>query len=219
MDQSIYNAARKIKSLTDEISGLINNAGIMAPAKYNTSKDGIEMQFASNYIGHFLLTNLLMPEIKNARGVVTNVISGGYQVADPDFRDVNFDDGKAYDPWVAYGRSKGANILFSVALAKHLKASGCAAFSVNPGYVEATPLQKNAGITSDDMLAGFKLAAERGVVSKEIDPRTVEQGAVTIVLSVLDAKLRGECVFCYYCFIMVVLKLIRIGNRVLGGIS
>ncbi|KAL7941905.1 putative short-chain dehydrogenase [Trichoderma barbatum] len=191
-NRSVYNAAQEIKLITDEVHGLINNAGIMAPAKYRASKDGIEMQFASNHVGHFLLTNLLIPEIKKGKGVVANVTSGGYQLADPDFKDVNFDDGKLYNRWVAYGRSKGANILFSVALAKRLKASGCAAFSVNPGYVEATPLQKNSGITSDDMLAGFQVAAERGVVAKEISPRTVEQGAATMVLAVLDAKLH-EC--------------------------
>lgn len=62
----------------------------MAPANYQMSKDGIEMQFASNHIGHFLLTNLLVPEIKKGNGVVANVASGGYQIADPDFEDVNF---------------------------------------------------------------------------------------------------------------------------------
>lgn len=164
-NQSVYKAVQVIKSLTDEVHGLINCAGIMAPAIYHTSKDGIEIQFASNHIGHFLLTNLLIPEIKKGNGVVTNVSSGGYQVADPDFEDVNFNvrtplnrchetfsgspkhlekalkklntytlqDGKAYNPWVAYGRSKGANILFSVALAKRFLHSDCAAFSVNPG--------------------------------------------------------------------------------------
>lgn len=89
-NQSVYKGAQEIKSLTDEIHGLINSAGIMAPAKYHTSKDGIEMQFTSNHVEHFLLTNLLMPDIKKAQGVVTNVSSGAYQVADPDFEDNNF---------------------------------------------------------------------------------------------------------------------------------
>ncbi|KAL7969045.1 putative short-chain dehydrogenase [Trichoderma sp. SZMC 28014] len=189
-NQSVYKAVQVIKSLTDEVHGLINCAGIMAPAIYHTSKDGIEIQFASNHIGHFLLTNLLIPEIKKGNGVVTNVSSGGYQVADPDFEDVNFNDGKAYNPWVAYGRSKGANILFSVALAKRFLHSDCAAFSVNPGYVEGTPLQKNSSLTPEDMVAGFNIAIGRGVAAKEISPRTVEQGAATIVLSVLDENLR-----------------------------
>ncbi|PNP37332.1 hypothetical protein TGAMA5MH_10773 [Trichoderma gamsii] len=164
----------------------------MAPANYQMSKDGIEMQFASNHIGHFLLTNLLVPEIKKGNGVVANVASGGYQIADPDFEDVNFNDGKAYSPWVAYGRSKGANILFTVALAKSFIGFGCAAFSVNPGYVEGTPLQKNSSITPDDMLVGFKIATERGVAANEISPRSVEQGAATLILSVLDENLRGK---------------------------
>ncbi|PTB35126.1 hypothetical protein M441DRAFT_32209 [Trichoderma asperellum CBS 433.97] len=189
-NQAVYKGAQEIKSLTDEIHGLINSAGIMAPAKYHTSKDGIEMQFASNHVEHFLLTNLLMPDIKKAQGVVTNVASGAYQVADPDFEDNNFNDGKTYNPWVAYGRSKCANIAFTVALAKRLIGSGCAAFSVNPGYVEDTPLQKNSGITSTDMAAGFNLAAQRGVVATEISPRTIEQSAATMILSVLDTKLR-----------------------------
>ena len=89
-NQSVRSAAQEIKSITGQIHGLINSAGIMAPATFSTSKDGLEMQFASNHLGHFLLTNLVISEIKKAKGVVVNVSSAGYQVADPEFDDVNF---------------------------------------------------------------------------------------------------------------------------------
>lgn len=87
---SVREGAVKIQKLTSEIHGLINSAGIMGTKQYLRSKDGIELQFASNHIGHFLLTNLLIPEIKKARGVVSNVASGGYQLADLELDDPNF---------------------------------------------------------------------------------------------------------------------------------
>ncbi len=70
---SVRDAALEIQSRTREVHALINVAGIMGLRSYTTSKDGIEIQFASNCVGHFLLTNLLVPEIKKAKGIVTNV--------------------------------------------------------------------------------------------------------------------------------------------------
>lgn len=87
---SVKSGATKIQALTSEIHGLVNCAGIMAPQDYRTSADGIESQFATNHIAHFYLTNLLMAELKKGCGVVVNVSSGAYELAEVDFEYPNF---------------------------------------------------------------------------------------------------------------------------------
>lgn len=90
---SVRKAAEHIKSLTKKIDVLINNAGIMAPKEYATSKDGIESQFAANHVGHFLLTGLLIEEVLAAGegAAIINVASLGYQLAEPNLDDPNFE--------------------------------------------------------------------------------------------------------------------------------
>jgi NAD(P)-dependent dehydrogenase (short-subunit alcohol dehydrogenase family) len=133
---SVRKAAQQI--LNDQgisqIDVLINNAGIMA-APYASTEDGIERQFATNHIGHFLLTNLIMPKLleasPNAR--VVNVSSYGNVLSDV-LEDPNFSgDGKDYSPFVSYGQSKTANVLFSVGLNERLKGKGLKAFAMDPG--------------------------------------------------------------------------------------
>ncbi|KAF7950790.1 uncharacterized protein EAE97_002342 [Botrytis byssoidea] len=89
-NKSVRQAAEKIKSLTDKIDVLINNAGVMAVKHYATSVDGVESQFATNYLGHFLLTNLLVKEIVAAanmgRGArIVQVGSLGYQLGERNY--------------------------------------------------------------------------------------------------------------------------------------
>lgn len=134
---SVRKAANEVKTLTKKLDVLINNAGIMGVAQYQTSKDGIEMQFAANHVGHFLLTNLLMPEILAAApdARIINVSSLGYMTAGVRFDDYNFKDGAEYNPWVAYAQGKTANILFAQALARKLKSKGVYAFALNPGLI------------------------------------------------------------------------------------
>ena len=90
-NSTVRKAAEEIKTLTKVIHGVMNTAGTMAPKSFNLSKDGIESQFAANYVGHFLLTNLLMPEIEEGHGVVSNLTSTGYETSDVHYEDVNFD--------------------------------------------------------------------------------------------------------------------------------
>ncbi len=75
---------------------LINNAGIMGIAEYTLTADGVESQFGVNHIGHFLLTNLLLPKIV---GRVVNVSSSGHMLGEVRFEDWNFDGGKTYNRW------------------------------------------------------------------------------------------------------------------------
>ena len=81
----------QIKEITSIVDILINNAGVMATREFVLSKDGVESQFAANYLGHFLLTNLLLKEgLVKPGGVVLNVGSLGYQMANISFDDLNF---------------------------------------------------------------------------------------------------------------------------------
>ncbi|MFL5860085.1 MAG: oxidoreductase [Solirubrobacteraceae bacterium] len=116
---------------------LINNAGIMIPPLSRTA-DGFEMQFGTNHLGHFALTNLLLPHIT---GRVVTVSSTGHRVGAIDFDDLNWER-KPYKAWRAYGQSKLANLLFTAELHRRLTAAGSPvmANAAHPGYA-STNLQ------------------------------------------------------------------------------
>ncbi|KAM0153672.1 hypothetical protein ACHAPG_006936 [Botrytis cinerea] len=138
--KSVRQAAEKIKTLTDKINILINNAGVMAVKHYATSVEGVESQFAANYLGHFLLTNLLAKEIVAAASEGARIVqvgSLGYQLGETHIEDINFKDGETYNPWIAYGQTKTAMLLFNLALDKRLNQKGITALICHPG--EAAP--------------------------------------------------------------------------------
>lgn len=92
-NKSVRLAAENIKTLTDKIHILINDAGIMAVKHYATSVDGVKSQFAANYLGHFLLTNLLAKEIFAAASEGARIVqvgSLGYQLGETNIEDINF---------------------------------------------------------------------------------------------------------------------------------
>lgn len=143
------------------IDCLINNAGIMAPPFALTS-EGIESQFGSNHVGHFLLTNLLMPKILAARGGarIVNVTSSGYALGEVRFDDWNFDEGRKYEKWSGYGQSKTANILFTTELVRRLGKKGIESYAPHPGRVGDTNLADH--ITPDDVSYLEQLFTTRG---------------------------------------------------------
>jgi len=124
-----------------EIHLLINNAGIMIPPLSRT-EDGFELQFGTNHLGHFALTNLLLPRIT---GRVVTVSSSAHRLGRIDFDDLNWER-RRYRRWAAYGQSKLANLLFSSELQRRLDAAGSDVLSVaaHPGYA-ATNLQSHSG--------------------------------------------------------------------------
>lgn len=92
---SVHNTAENLKALLaksseGEIHGLVNSAGIMATKEYRVSKDGVEGQFATNHLGHFLLTNLLKEELLKGKAVVLQVSSGGFFMTDSNFEDATY---------------------------------------------------------------------------------------------------------------------------------
>jgi NAD(P)-dependent dehydrogenase (short-subunit alcohol dehydrogenase family) len=118
---------------------LINNAGVMIPPQGRT-KDGFESQFGTNHLGHFALTNLLLPSIT---GRVVTVSSNAHRAGSIDFDDLNWERRK-YRAWRAYGQSKLANLLFTAELQRRLTDAGSKVLSMaaHPGYA-ATNLQSH----------------------------------------------------------------------------
>lgn len=128
---------------------LINNAGIMVPPLGRTA-DGFESQFGTNHLGHFALTNLLLPQI---RGRIVTVSSLGHRSGSIDFEDLSWER-RPYRPMAAYGQSKLANLLFTAELQRRL--TGCSssviATAAHPGLA-ATNLFKPSGHRVRDALS------------------------------------------------------------------
>jgi NAD(P)-dependent dehydrogenase (short-subunit alcohol dehydrogenase family) len=137
---------------------LINNAGVMVPPLSHT-QDGFELQFGTNHLGHFALTNLLLDRIT---GRIVTVSSTGHRMGQIDFDDLNWER-KPYNAWRAYGQSKLANLLFTAELQRRLTAAGSSvlATAAHPGYA-ATNLQFHSGNRFMDLLGavGNRLLAQ-----------------------------------------------------------
>jgi NAD(P)-dependent dehydrogenase (short-subunit alcohol dehydrogenase family) len=132
-----------------EIDLLINNAGVMVPPLTRTG-DGFELQFGTNHLGHFALTNLLLEHVS---GRVVTVSSTGHRFGGIDFEDLNWER-KPYKAWRAYGQSKLANLLFTAELQRRLTAAGSEvlATAAHPGYA-ATNLQFHSQRRSLDLIS------------------------------------------------------------------
>lgn len=124
-----------------QIDILINNAGIMIPP-YTRTADGFELQFGTNHLGHFALTNLLLPHITDR---VVTLSSLMHRIGAIDFDDLNWER-RRYRRWRAYGQSKLANLLFTAELQRRLAEAGSPirALAAHPGYA-ATNLQFHSG--------------------------------------------------------------------------
>ena len=134
-----------------DVSLLINNAGVMVPPLSRTA-DGFELQFGTNHLGHFALTNLLLPDIT---GRVVTVSSTGHRIGTIDFDDLNWER-RRYQAWRAYGQSKLANLLFTAELQRRLEDAGSPvlATAAHPGYA-ATNLQFRSGRRSLDIMSSI----------------------------------------------------------------
>ncbi|KAH6652525.1 short-chain dehydrogenase [Truncatella angustata] len=191
---SVRQAAEKIRAVAPKIDVLINNAGIMAIQEYKTDKHGVEIQLSANYLGHFLLTNLLLPNILAAghNSRITNVTSVGYRSSEFRFDDWNFSDGKTYDPWTAYGQAKTAEILFAWALAKRLKDRGVTATALHPGMIAGTGLGDHLDASTAFNDIGTIVKRNTGRDWDWADPealrRTLTQGSATTLVAVLDPE-------------------------------
>ena len=193
---SVCAAAAAVREIAPTIDVLINNAGVMAQPLARNSR-GIELQFASNYLGHFLLTNLLLPQLLAAQAPrVICLSSGGHKYAPAPVSDVAWKN-RPYDKWQAYGEAKSACSLLAVALQQRL-AGRLDAFAVHPGAI-ATDLGRH--LTAEDIQALMAQAAvvqsssadTGGLKSRgQLQFKTVEAGAATTLWAALAPELTGR---------------------------
>src|SRR4051812_138865 len=141
LDLQDLSSVRSFAESIDAVDVLINNAGIMAVPLARTI-DGFESQIGTNHLGHFALTNLLLPRITKR---VVSVSSGAHRMGKVDLDDLNWER-RGYDRWRAYGQSKLANLLFTLELQRRLDEAGSdvRAMAAHPGYA-ATNLQSHTG--------------------------------------------------------------------------
>ncbi len=179
----------------DRINLLINNAGVMACPKAETA-DGLEMQFGTNHIGHFLMTNLMMPAVLKGKGRIVNLSSRGHHRDEVHFDDLNFEN-REYEKWASYGQAKTANVLFTVGLEKRLADKGVHSYAVHPGGI-VTNLGRHLNEQDvTDLMARMKESSGDAPVLK-----SVEAGAATTCFAATAPELEGKGgVYCEDCHV------------------
>jgi NAD(P)-dependent dehydrogenase (short-subunit alcohol dehydrogenase family) len=169
----LESVAQFVASWSGPLHILVNNAGIMATPEERTPA-GTELQFATNFLGHFALTVGLHDALAETDGArVVALSSSGHLISPVVFDDIDFRF-RPYDPLLAYGQSKTASALFAVGAAKRWADDGITVNAVMPGAI-ATGLQKHTG--------GLKTPPER--------QKTVQQGAATSIFAATSPLLEG----------------------------
>ncbi|MEB2848042.1 SDR family NAD(P)-dependent oxidoreductase [Endobacterium cereale] len=186
---SVERFAAEFLRRSTPIDTLILNAGVMATPLFRDSA-GNEGQFATNHLGHFVLTTALWPALlstKNGARVIA-LSSRGHHICGVDVEDTSFSN-RPYDKWQAYGQSKTANSLFAVAVDARGGESGIRAYSVHPGSIVG-PLARHL---SADEVNSFGALDERGspIIDPEADKKNFSQGAATTVWCATSPLLDG----------------------------
>jgi len=156
---------------------VIANAGVMA-TPFGKTADGFETQFGTNHLGHFVFVNRIASLIKPG-GRLVNLSSSGHRFSDVDLDDPNFDR-TPYAEFVAYGRSKTANILFAVEFDRRHKAQGVRAAAVHPGGIQ-TELGRYMSQEVRDALLASVAAQSAATGAPAFTWKTIPQGAATSV--------------------------------------
>ncbi|WP_420155378.1 oxidoreductase [Siphonobacter sp.] len=149
---SVRTCAEAVIKMNPRLDVLINNAGVMA-TPYSQTKQGFELQFGSNYLGHFALTGLLLPLLLvTPSSRIVSLSSSAANYAKFDFDDI-MTERKKYKPYQAYGQAKLANLVFALELARKLEASRSEtiAVAVHPG-VSPTNLQRTSGFLTEKII-------------------------------------------------------------------
>ncbi len=182
---SVEQFAGQFLATHSELHGLVNNAGVMNTPRAQT-KDGFELQFGTNHLGHFYLTELLLEVLKKTEGARIVCLSSCYhdkamgREGKIDFDDLHFRR-RRYDGWTAYAQSKLANLLHAKELARRLEGTGVTVVSVHPGWVRTNLIRHSAPVFLQNALAGvLKLAGL-------IEPW---EGAQTTLYALLSPEVR-----------------------------
>jgi len=174
---------------------LIHNAGLSGPPLTRDER-GYEIQFATNHLGHFQLTERLWNPLKksgNARVVAYSSI--GHRVAAMDFNEPNFNN-RPYDKWVAYGQSKTATCLFALEFDTRAQAHGVRAFAVHPGAVLTDLIRYMSG----EELKVWGVYRENGVLRASGGFKSLEAGAATAIWCATSPQLNDKGgVYCEDC--------------------
>jgi NAD(P)-dependent dehydrogenase (short-subunit alcohol dehydrogenase family) len=193
--ENIRAAASRARQRFHKIDILINNAGVMA-TPFSHTHDGFEMQIGTNHFGHFALTGELFPLIEKGHlKRIVNLSSRGHHFAPVDFDDPHFEH-RAYDPWIAYGHAKTANVLFSVGLEARYAVLGIHAYAVHPGGI-ATNLGRHMTPEMTEALMARISSRDGGFQWK-----TIPQGAATSCWAATAPELEGRGgVYCEDCHV------------------
>ena len=181
--KSVRDCADHLLERGEPFDVVIANAGVMA-TPFGRTADGFETQFGTNHLGHFVLVNRIASLIGTG-GRLINLSSAGHRFSNVDLEDPNF-EWTPYDPFVAYGRSKTANILFAVAFDNRHRDRGVRAAAVHPGGIQ-TELDRHLDpslVRKTIEQLNRQLAAE-GKASFHL--KTIPQGAATSVWTAVVA--------------------------------
>ena len=181
--KSVRACADALLAKREPFDVVIANAGVMAPPFGHTT-DGFETQFGTNHLGHFVLVNRIAPLIRSG-GRLVNLASAGHRFSNVDLQDPNFER-TPYEPFVAYGRSKTANILFAVAFDRRHRARGVRAAAVHPGGIQTELLRHMDQSSLHGMVEQMnKQLADEG--QPPFQYKTIPQGAATSVWAAVVA--------------------------------
>lgn len=181
--KSVRACSDRLLAKAEPFDVVIANAGVMA-TPFGHTADGFETQFGTNHLGHFVLVNRIASLIRDG-GRLINLSSSGHRYSNVDLEDPSFEH-TPYEPFVAYGRSKTANILFAIAFDKRHRDRGVRAAAVHPGgiqtelarYLDASRMQKIVEQINQQLAAEGKPAFKF---------KTVPQGAATSVWAAVVA--------------------------------
>ncbi len=190
---SVRACADALNAKAEPFDIVIANAGVMA-SPFGHTADGFETQFGTNHLGHFTLINRIAALIRDGGRVVT-LASSGHRYSDVNLEDPNFEH-TPYDPMVAYGRSKTANILFAVEFDRRHRDRGVRATAVHPGGIQ-TELGRHIG---DDQLMALIERINHDLAEQGHPPfqfKTIPQGAATSVWAAVVAP--ADAVGGQYC--------------------
>ena len=208
---SVRAAADKLVADGRKFDVIITNAGVMA-APFGKTVDGFETQFGTNHLGHFTFVNRIASLIKDG-GRLVSLASSGHRFSNVDLDDPNFDRGD-YDPWIAYGRAKTANILFAVEFDRRHKDRGIRGVALHPGGIH-TELGRHLSPGDLEALVERINAAAKETGAETFEFKSIPQGAATSVWAAVVAD--ADTIGGRYCEDCHVAELVE-GDGVRAGV-
>jgi NAD(P)-dependent dehydrogenase (short-subunit alcohol dehydrogenase family) len=200
--ESVRRCADGLLAAKKPFDLIIANAGVMACPKGKTA-DGFETQFGTNHLGHFVLVNRIASLLKAGSRLV-NLSSAGHRYSDVNLEDPNFEH-TPYEEFIAYGRSKTANVLFAVEFDRRHKARGVRATAVHPGGIRTELSRHLTPQVLEKLIAEINASQPKGAAP--FSYKSIPQGAATSVWAagVADAEAIGGR-YCEDCHVAEVVS-------------